>query len=171
MISGRMLRRAKTILSLDGLRPTWEAIGPHVNSRANASNAMTGGVGQKWARVAENKSLRDAGRWVSTPFARFVRDALRASAPTSTMYAVRLVRVSARLLDSDNLEAAFKSLRDGIADAFEVSDLDPRVEWFADQEQAKPSGKHISRIEVYDLHPDRLGRPWRSQSTAGRPME
>lgn len=163
MLSYRMKNRAKVILALDGMQPTWEVVGPHVDSRANSSAG-------KWELYRAQKSIRSAGQMVVSQCASHVRNALREASPTSTLYAVRLVRVSARLLDSDNLESAFKSLRDGIADAFEVNDKDPRIEWFADQEQVKTSGKHISRIEVYDLNPSRLGRPWRANCTAGRPM-
>ena len=52
---------------------------------------------------------------------------------------VKLTRVSPRQLDAeDNLPGAFKSVRDGIADALGIDDRDPRVTWSYAQLQGKP---------------------------------
>ena len=51
---------------------------------------------------------------------------------------VTLTRVSARYLDDDNLATAFKSTRDGIADALGLDDRDPRIRWEYAQEKGKP---------------------------------
>lgn len=59
---------------------------------------------------------------------------------------VRLVRVSPRFLDSDNLSSCFKGCRDGIADAFGCDDRDPRVAWVPDQEKGKSP---LVVVEVY----------------------
>ena len=56
---------------------------------------------------------------------------------------VRLVRVSPRLLDNDNLSSCFKSVRDGIADAFGIDDRDPRVRYVPDQTKGPEA------LEVY----------------------
>ena len=48
---------------------------------------------------------------------------------TSWPVAVVLTRGAPRALDDDNLAAAFKSIRDGLADAWHVDDADPRVTW------------------------------------------
>lgn len=53
---------------------------------------------------------------------------------------VRLIRLSAGKLDSDNLQSALKGVRDGIADALGVKDNDPRVEWEYGQEPIKRGG-------------------------------
>ena len=45
---------------------------------------------------------------------------------------VVLTRISPKAFDSDNLEAAFKSVRDGIAEAWGIDDADPRVTWVTD---------------------------------------
>lgn len=42
---------------------------------------------------------------------------------------VTLTRVAPRALDDDNLRAALKSCRDGVADRLGIDDRDPRVEW------------------------------------------
>jgi hypothetical protein len=59
--------------------------------------------------------------------------ALPMAAPRSPVYwmpcLITITRVSPRSLDGDNLQAACKALRDGIADALMVDDADPRVEW------------------------------------------
>jgi hypothetical protein len=59
---------------------------------------------------------------------------------------VLLVRVSPRPLDSDNLASACKAVRDGIADALEVDDRDPRVSWHYAQER----GPHALRVLVVE---------------------
>lgn len=47
---------------------------------------------------------------------------------------VKLVRIApSNGLDGDNLQGALKAVRDGIADAFEVDDRDPRLTWVYDQ--------------------------------------
>ena len=45
---------------------------------------------------------------------------------------VVLTRISPKPFDSDNLEAAFKSVRDGMAEAWGIDDADPRVTWVTD---------------------------------------
>lgn len=51
---------------------------------------------------------------------------------------VTLLRVAPRTLDGDNLQGAFKALRDGIADRLGVADNDPRVTWQYQQAKGKP---------------------------------
>lgn len=46
---------------------------------------------------------------------------------------VTLTRISPRMLDDDNLRPALKAVRDGIADALQIDDRDPRVQWRYDQ--------------------------------------
>lgn len=61
---------------------------------------------------------------------------------------VRLLRVAPLELDDDNLAAALKACRDGVADALGVNDRDPRVTWVCDQEKGKPK-EYAVRVEVY----------------------
>lgn len=56
---------------------------------------------------------------------------------------VQFVRVAPRPLDDDNLAFAFKSVRDGVADAFGVADNDPRFSWGYSQERGKPPSLRI----------------------------
>ena len=59
--------------------------------------------------------------------------------------AIRLVRVSPRELDDDNLRASFKHIRDGVADAFGVDDR--HLLWEYDQEKGEPK-QYAVRIEL-----------------------
>lgn len=61
--------------------------------------------------------------------------------------AVTLTRLSAGTLDDDNLQGAFKAIRDGVADAYGVPDNDPRIAWRYSQERCK-RGQFGVRIEV-----------------------
>lgn len=64
---------------------------------------------------------------------------------------VTLTRIAPRTLDGDNLQSAFKGLRDGVADRLGVDDKDPRVTWLYAQEPGKPK-EYAARI---DIKPDR----------------
>ena len=61
---------------------------------------------------------------------------------------VRLVRISPRELDGDNLANALKAVRDGVADALGVDDRDPRVTWLPDWERGAVR-EYAVRVEVY----------------------
>lgn len=56
---------------------------------------------------------------------------------------VRITRIAPRELDGDNLQAACKALRDGLADALAVDDRDPRVIWMYAQERGKPPAVRV----------------------------
>lgn len=58
---------------------------------------------------------------------------------------VKLTRLAPRQLDGDNLQSAFKGLRDGVADVLCVDDGDPRVMWEYAQQKSTLYGV---RIEV-----------------------
>lgn len=55
---------------------------------------------------------------------------------------VTLTRVSPRKLDDDNLQAAFKAVRDEVARWLGIDDGDPRVDWWYAQE------KGISHVRI-----------------------
>lgn len=60
---------------------------------------------------------------------------------------VRLVRVAPRPLDGDNLQAAFKAIRDELALRLGLpDDRDPRVTWEYGQERGRPKEQGL-RIE------------------------
>lgn len=60
---------------------------------------------------------------------------------------VTLVRIAPRMLDGDNLQSAFKALRDGIADRLGVPDNHPDVLWLYEQETGKPK-EYAARIKI-----------------------
>lgn len=60
---------------------------------------------------------------------------------------VTMTRLSAGTLDGDGLQAALKSVRDGIADKLQVNDNSPLVEWRYAQEKV-PRGTYGVRIEL-----------------------
>lgn len=51
---------------------------------------------------------------------------------------ITLTRLAPRALDSDNLAASFKAVRDGIADSLGINDGDERIEWRYAQRKGKP---------------------------------
>lgn len=55
-----------------------------------------------------------------------------------TPTAITLVRIAARRFDDDNLQAAFKSARDGVADAFNLRDDAKHLSWRYAQEKPMP---------------------------------
>lgn len=58
---------------------------------------------------------------------------------------VTFVRHSPGTMDGDGLQAAFKNLRDGVADKLGVNDNDDRVTWAYAQRRAK-RGTHMVTI-------------------------
>lgn len=60
---------------------------------------------------------------------------------------VKLIRIAPRELDGDNLQSAFKAVRDGIADRLGMDDRDPRVVWIYAQERGKPK-EYSARIQI-----------------------
>lgn len=111
-----------------------------LRSRANEAIATRRG---RRGQAARSKAQRSAARMA---IAGLRLDLLDLQRRTVERTIVRLVRVSTRELDDDNLAGALKAVRDGVADALKVNDRDPRVVWLPDWEQGK---KHEVRIEVY----------------------
>lgn len=64
------------------------------------------------------------------------RDAYMATPRHTLPCTVTLTRIAPRTLDDDNLRAALKAVRDGVADRLGVGDRDPRVVWEYGQEKA-----------------------------------
>ena len=61
---------------------------------------------------------------------------------------VRITRLSAGELDDDNLRAALKSIRDGVADAFGTDDArSSRLKFEYAQEKCK-RGAYVVRIQI-----------------------
>lgn len=136
MISERLRAKAWAISVAASSQPLLTRELPlKLRSRANESIATRRG---RRGQAARSKTQRKA--------ARMVLAGMRLDLATRTV--VRLVRVSPRELDGDNLEAALKAIRDGVADALKINDRDPRVEWLPDWEPGK-AHQHAVRIEVY----------------------
>ena len=63
-------------------------------------------------------------------------------------FIVTLTRIAPRMLDDDNLAAAFKGVRDGVAKAMGIDDRQsPLLKWVYEQEKGEPKYYAI-RIEV-----------------------
>jgi len=60
---------------------------------------------------------------------------------------VRLTRIGPRRLDSDNLAAALKHVRDGVADALGLDDGDERLRWLYAQRNGRP-GEFAVLVEI-----------------------
>lgn len=100
-----------------------------------------------WAQRARRAhKQREAARLL-------VRAALVSLPPASPLRAwkqkiiVRLTRIGPRRLDSDNLAAALKHIRDGVADALGMDDGDERLTWLYAQRNGKP-GEYAVLVEI-----------------------
>lgn len=97
-------------------------------------------IREHWAKRAKRaKSQRVAG-WAHT-LATLQRSKVRFPAK------IRITRIAPKPLDSDNLAASAKHVRDGIADALGINDNDPRVEWDYWQEKGNPYTYSV-RVEI-----------------------
>mgnify|MGYP000283041968 CR=1 FL=1 len=100
-----------------------------------------------WAKRARRAhKQREAARML-------VRAALAPLPPWNSIRAgnrklkVWLWRIGPRELDSDNLAAALKAVRDGVADALGMDDGDPRLLWCYGQRRGKP-GEYAIQVEI-----------------------
>lgn len=99
---------------------------------ASSANLRTGNGG--FARSSRAKEQRNLG---------FL--AVSGNPPIPTLpVAVTLTRQGPRALDDDNLAFAFKSIRDGVAQALGIKDHDKRVTW----RYAQLSGAYAIIIEI-----------------------
>jgi len=60
---------------------------------------------------------------------------------------VRLTRIAPRQLDTDNLAAALKAVRDGVADALGMDDGDTRLTWLYGQRRGEPN-EYAVMVEI-----------------------
>lgn len=72
---------------------------------------------------------------------------------------VRLVRISARRLDQQNMPGAMKHVIDGVADAYGIDDGDPR--WRFVYDQILSSGVPIVKVVIRSIQPDETNNPSR----------
>lgn len=68
---------------------------------------------------------------------------MRAHKPPALPITVTLTRISPRSLDDDNLAAAFKACRDGVADWLGLPDNHPGIRWQYAQRKGRPMGAEI----------------------------
>ena len=62
--------------------------------------------------------------------------------------AVTLTRIAPRTMDSDNLAASLKAVRDGVADALGIDDGDARLTWAYAQERGPNSRYFAVRVRI-----------------------
>ena len=96
-------------------------------------------------RARRSKKLRSLARLLCAGPVCACRDRLGGT------FTVRLIRVAPHSLDTDNLAAALKAIRDGVTDALApcgvLTDADPRVTWEYAQERGEPK-QYAVRVEV-----------------------
>jgi len=136
-MSARLLRQHAALTFVLRDAPTAMASTPlELRNPLNGSGGTT--RGGRMAEAKRKKALRAAGYLLG-----------KRLLPSLTKWpvAVVLTRVSPRAFDDDNLAAAFKPVRDGLADAWIVDDADPRVTWLYDDAR----GAEQVRVEVWCL--------------------
>lgn len=105
---------------------------PHTNERfarveMDMSVVSGANLREHWARRAKRAADHRKRAWLAC----FGITSWVPFAPVT----VTLTRVAPRALDDDNLAYAFKAVRDGVADALQVRDNDPRIVWNYTQEK------------------------------------
>lgn len=92
---------------------------------------------QHWAKRARRaRSQRQTAKLL-------LRSATRPDGPV----AITLTRIAPRALDSDNLAAALKAVRDGVADALGVDDGSAQIDWRYAQRRGEP-GEYAVAVEI-----------------------
>ncbi len=121
-------------------------IGVELPLRTVSEANQRGHWAKRYNRVSEQRSV--------------VRMAL-ATQPTRTPVGplrIRLTRIAPRGLDSDNLHAALKACRDGVADYLGVDDGDLSLTWEVAQERGAPK-TYAVRIEIWQRPSERAPLP------------
>ena len=116
------------------MRQTTGELTSTANARGLSRQAMQ-------AKASGTKAKRAMG-------AMFGREMVASVATRPAFSVVLLTRIAPRMLDSDNLEGAFKAVRDGIAEALGIDDRSPLVRYVVSQEQGAPR-EHLVRAELY----------------------
>lgn len=119
----RLTRLARALAVVTTRPPVAMASTPlQLRNPLNGSGGTTKGA--RYAANARRVKERAVGRALARRMTPDYTNALP--------WVVVLTRVSPKPFDSDNLEAAFKSVRDGMAEAWGIDDADPRVTWVTD---------------------------------------
>lgn len=136
------------------LRRRWEALSALAGSMPLAECALPATIrpvtnGAQGSSLARRAGRRDAQRRL-----RALGESVGRRLDVQALYiahgplVVRLVRVAPRSLDGDNLEAALKRVRDGLAAAVGLDDRDAAVEYVADQRRGAARERALE-VEVY----------------------
>lgn len=124
-VPDRLTRLARALAVVTTRPPVaTAAVALQLRNPLNGSGGTTKGA--RYAANNRRKDERARGRVL----------AMRLAKPHCDVVVV-LTRISPKAFDSDNLEAAFKSVRDGMAEAWGINDADPRVTWVTDWRQGK----------------------------------
>lgn len=143
----KRLERLRDALDVVTRRPpaATATVSLKLKSPMNGSQGVSRG-----ARMAANETRkvhREAGRTLAYGLGAFV------ALQNVGCVVVLLTRVSPKLFDDDNLAAAFKSVRDGIAAWWGIDDGGDNVTWLYDSEKGPPH-RHEVRASLWVL-----GRP------------
>lgn len=114
--------------------------GVRIKGTTNGSQGVT--LNGRRARRGQQRRVRSLGQTAGLTMA------LKKHLAKHGALVVRIVRVAPNRLDGDNLEAACKRLRDGLAKCVGVDDRHPTVEYVADDERGAVR-EYAVRFEVY----------------------
>lgn len=110
----------------------------------NSSQGVT--RGGNIARSQHRKKVRTAVKWNVVAA---VQKATGKKPPWSLPITVQLTRISSGTLDAwDGLPASLKPVIDGIADAFDLRDDDPRFTWLPPKQQKSKPGVFGVLIQI-----------------------
>lgn len=140
-LSPFLSRRFKAISALAAAEPLAQILVPGELKRVvNVSEGKSPGA--QAARREQQREYKSRGRGIAQQL-----DLQRLYIEHGPLV-VRLVRVSPQSMDGDNLEAALKRVRDGIAEIIGIDDRESAVEYVADQRKGTPRQKAL-QVEVY----------------------
>lgn len=108
-------------------------------------NPLNAGQRRGMGAVFLQNKIRKHERWLGKQLALGIQNE-RNNLLFPTGYVLSLVRMAPKAFDGDNLQAAFKSVRDGIADHFGFDDGSAHCWWEYRQEKSK---EYLIRVELY----------------------
>jgi hypothetical protein len=101
--------------------------------RIDVKTVSEANVSEHWGSRARRAKAQRHDAWAETMWA------LARNPKPEPPLVITLTRVAPRRLDQgDNEGMSCKHLRDGIAEALEINDGDPRIEWRYAQRRGKP---------------------------------
>lgn len=136
----RRHRALSIIAAADAPIATFKIPGMRIKGTTNGSQGVT--LDGRRARRGKQRGLRTLGQNAAKALK------LKALFAKHGALVVHVVRVAPNRLDGDNLEAALKRVRDGLAKIIGVDDRHPSVEYVADDERGAVREYGI-RFEVF----------------------